>query len=107
MCVSAFIRENSPGAKPIVSWKMKKVPKFLASETTVGKDWIVQELKFRTFNKKLKQFVAEHVKGVKKWEKMHVPQVGYVYYFKDGKGNNVAMWEEKEKTLRIRKGYDI
>lgn len=107
MCVSAFIRENRVGAKPIVSWKMKKVPMFLASvEAGIAGDWIIKDLNFKTFNKKLKAYVMEHVKDIVSVTKQHVPQIGYVWYFKNAKGDNVAMWDKKEGNLRILKGYE-
>ena len=58
------------------------------------------ELKAKTFSKKCKNEIKEHIPHIVGWEKLHVPKIGYVFYMKNKLGNTVAhVYKENGKMI--------
>lgn len=65
-------------------------------------NWKIINTGERTYNKKIKKQLNDLFPGIRP-KKQHVPEVGYVYYYKDKSGKNIGMVElDKQKGVVIR-----
>lgn len=56
----------------------------------------------KTFNKKVKSQTVELMPTAKKFKKLHVPGIGYVFYIKDENNNTIGkVYKEIKKGMLI------
>ena len=70
--------------------KLKEIIREEIQKLNEDRGWKIINTGQRTLNKSVFNQAKKLFPGIKPMKK-HVPQAGYVYYFKDDSGNNIGM----------------